>query len=121
MKTNLIIVCETCGEELNVTDTVCDITNRIKFTVQPCANKKCNKDFCANCEDVQNLSDKLSILEQRIRDANLIMIPIKRKLKLVELPDCFGERDAEKAKKEDCQCKDECGYVEECIEKTAVS
>jgi len=45
------------------------------------------------------------------------MLSVNRKLKLVEYPECFGERDGEKLRK----CNKDCEYIKECIEKTVIS
>lgn len=122
MKTNIIVLCDTCGQELNVTNVVSDFTNQIKMNVQPCSNKDCHDGFCDDCEDITILTEKVKMLKQRMENINLIMLPGNKKLKLIVYPECFGDRDSKRAKDtNDGGCVDNCKYKKECIEKTAIN
>ena len=67
---NIRVYCS-CGTELKIggrsqVDALCDL----RLEAEPCSNKKCDKGFCADCEDLTNkheLEKENKRLKEQIR------------------------------------------------------
>lgn len=78
------IICTNCGEELEIERGDVSFLDEVKIKVYRCTNKKCKAEHCEECEDLKKKGEEIKVLEKRIADANLVLIPIKRKIKVIE-------------------------------------
>lgn len=68
MQSIIIVKCDTCGDELNVTDISASLSNEIIMKIQPCNTKDCGRrdDCITECEDVLDLQEQVRELNIKL-------------------------------------------------------
>ncbi len=89
----ITIKCDTCGKELQVTDTQAKYTADVHLKVQPCATKGCGypENCIETCEDIEEkekeliaFRDQVAELEKTVIERDAELLDLKQKIGVIE-------------------------------------